>query len=250
VTSPCTACSKRCCHDYVVTVNSYDVWRLARGLRLDPRQFVVPVRPYDPASHGFRLEPGGVRHQLALDKVPGSPEHRACVFWMPVGPDAGRCGVYPLRPGVCRTYPAALVDGTVSRREDVLCPTEGWRHGELDDPAWKRRLDHLHVAYDIHGLLLTRWNLHVEQTAHPERLSFHGFLTYLLAFHEALVPVWELLGAEDFDVLASGWAARAASGTSPLATYVPDLAGSAAVFAGVRAVAATFFVEDGACAED
>ena len=154
MSSPCATCTRQCCHHYTVTVTGYDAWVIARGLGMAPEQFLVIVEQREPNERGFLLDQSGSSFDIALDKAPATQPEKPCLFWFGLPSGVGRCGIYALRPYVCQTYPAFLVKGAVTRREDVLCPTPAWRDGVLQEPRWRDRLLEMQVAVSYTHLTL------------------------------------------------------------------------------------------------
>jgi Fe-S-cluster containining protein len=223
MSSPCATCTERCCHHYLVTVSGYDAWLIATSMRLAPEQFLVPVKERETTGGGFLLSGEGPTYDIALDKAPARSEEKPCVFWVGVPGRGGRCGIYPVRPRVCQTYPAYLHDGQVARREDVLCPTAAWRDGTLQHPAWRRRLEAMRVEYDIYRLVVACWNDHVRRTPRPELLSFVGYCTYLLEFYDRLAGLRAAMPDAEWDALCACWSERLQAGDVPLSGDVPGL---------------------------
>jgi Fe-S-cluster containining protein len=185
-TSPCSTCTEGCCHEYLVTVTGLDVYRITRGLSLAPAQFTVAVPIVKPGVEGFRLGAADDRFQLALDKQRGAPRAGWCVFWLPFGETAGRCGIYQHRPQVCQTYPATMVDGEVARRDDVLCPAGSWGpESELLGEAWRRRAERQFAEYEIDAIVNRRWNT---SGAVPEGTgdALDAYATWMLAVYAEL----------------------------------------------------------------
>ena len=181
-TSPCSTCTEGCCREYLVTVTGLDVYRITRGLGLAPAQFAVVVPIVKPEIEGFRLGAADDRFQLALDKQQGG----WCVFWMPFGDTAGRCGIYRHRPQVCQTYPATMVDGEVARRDDVLCPAGSWGPGSaLASEAWRRRAERQFAEYEIDAIVNRRWNA---SAAVPDGAAdaFDAYATWMLGVYAEL----------------------------------------------------------------
>src|SRR5215213_103805 len=121
-TSPCATCTLGCCYRYDVNISGYDAWVIANGLQLPPGQFLSMVPEPSPTTRGVLLDRSGSTQQLVLAKRPTTQEHQPCVFLIELPNGTGRCGIYALRPLVCRTYPAYVRNGIVGRRDDVLCP--------------------------------------------------------------------------------------------------------------------------------
>ena len=185
-TSPCATCHEGCCREYLVTVTGLDVYRIARGLGLAPAQFTVAVPIVNPSVAGFRLGPTDARFQLALDKRRDPPREGWCVFWLPFGDGAGRCGIYPHRPQVCQTYPATMIDGEVARRDDVLCPAGSWGPGSaLMGEAWRRRAERQFAEFELDGIVNRRWN---ELAAIPEAeaVALDAYAAWMLGVYAEL----------------------------------------------------------------
>jgi Fe-S-cluster containining protein len=182
--SPCASCTEGCCREYTVTVTGLDVFRISRGLGLAPEQFAVCVPMDEPA--GFRLDDGEQRYRLALDKRRGGELAGWCVFWLPLGSAAGRCGIYSLRPQVCRAYPATLRDGEVVRRDDVLCPAGAWGPGSaLAGPAWRERVERQYAELELDAIVNARWNAR-ETLPDPPAEAFMSYLGWLLEVYSRL----------------------------------------------------------------
>ena len=237
MSSPCAACTRGCCRRYLVTVSGYDAWRIASSLRLAPEQFLVAVAQEKPDGKGFLLDRSEQTYDIALDKARARTKDQPCVFWIGLPGGTGRCGIYPVRPHVCQTYPAVLREGESVRREDVLCPKAAWRDGTLRQPAWLRHLHEMHVEHDIYRLVAARWNHHVRHPARPDLVSLTGYYGYVLQCYERLAPVRERIEPAEWAALCESWAASLLRGRSPLVDEVPELASWAWLFHGVVAAA-------------
>jgi Fe-S-cluster containining protein len=167
-----------------VTVTGLDVFRISGGLGLAPEQFAVCV-PMDEAA-GFRLDGGEQRYRLALDKRRDGELAGWCVFWLPLGSRAGRCGIYELRPQVCQVYPATLYDGEVVRRDDVLCPADAWGPGSaLAGPAWRERVERQYAELELDAIVNERWNAR-ESLPSPPAEAYMAYLGWLLEVYSRL----------------------------------------------------------------
>ena len=183
MSSPCSSCTKRCCSNYTVTITGYDAWLIGTGLRLSLHSFLVYVPLDDGIDRGFRLAPGGPRHDLALDKVGQYQKGNPCVFWVELAGGRGRCGIYGQRPFVCQTYPAYQQDGDVVLRDDVLCPAGSWNLTGMDLPLFRRRLHRFRMEQDVYAYVVSRWNAIVEAKG-PQGL--HAYYTFLMNVYDAL----------------------------------------------------------------
>jgi Fe-S-cluster containining protein len=108
--NPCEACLAPCCTK-TVWLSGTEAARIARALSLSFSDFVVagPHEEFEgqvdlTAWHPMELEEGPVRLRLR------QREDKGCVFRFHVNGRA-RCGNYANRPGTCRVYPHAWLDG-------------------------------------------------------------------------------------------------------------------------------------------
>jgi Fe-S-cluster containining protein len=203
-------------------VSGLDVHRIATGLHLAPEQFVVAVPQPEETPYSFRLAGMQDTYELALDKAGNRlDDDRPCVFWLPVGSAAGRCGIYPYRPYACQVYPATLEDGVMARREDVICPAEAWRDNTFEAPIWRRQYLRMQCEADIYQLAVGRWNYHFEQTAQTDGLALPTYLAYLMALYDNLLPILSSPGDDAWSELAEEWTEYLSTGESPVIGDVP-----------------------------
>jgi Fe-S-cluster containining protein len=192
VSAPCASCHVRCCFAYVVPVTGFDAWRIATELQIGLDQFLVAIPANEQQPTAFRLDLSGRFHAIALDKQEDDGEHdgdRACIFWYPLLEGYGRCGVYAVRPNVCRTYPAYLRDGAVHLRQDVVCPPRSWSLASLNLPAWRRNLLLGQLHDEAYASVVGAWNDHVGETGTSYGLAaYYGYLT---ATYRELAPRWD-----------------------------------------------------------
>jgi len=251
MTSPCTNCTLGCCRKYLVTVTGYDVWVIANGLNLAPEQFIVTVPQKAPNGRGFLLDPSSsTTYNIALDKQQAKDEGRGCddepcVFWIELDGGIGRCGIYPLRPYVCQTYPGTFVDSTqVVRREDVLCPDDAWRDGVLQRPIWRERVLRMFVEYEIYGLAVSRWNYHVQHTLHPDRIDPLGYYAFLFSYYGKLEPLRASVTPAEWVAMCEQWCECLRHGVSPIEQGNERMRSWAGLISAVCAAASRFFPED------
>src|SRR5215213_7675193 len=239
--NPCASCTLGCCHRYDVNISGYDAWVIANGLQLPPEQFLSVIVEPTRTESSILLDRSGISHQLVLAKRPTLQENQPCVFLIELPNGSGRCGIYNLRPQICRTYPAYLRSGVVGRRGDVLCPDDAWRDGILDDPIWYEQLISQFVESDIYELVLARWNFYVLQTPQPEAISLAGFYSYLLEFYARLEPLRMHLPAAEWAAMCRAWDACIDGGVSPLLTERAEMQPWQATLDAIRAVGNSFF---------
>ena len=226
--SPCDGCAAGCCRKFTVTIGGFDAYRLATGLALPMADFAELRWGLEPdGDHRVLLNgkaaPGRRYYRLALQRVPDpDPAYQVrCIFLLSVG-ERGRCGVYGLRPGICRTYPAFLTDGgRVGSADGKFCPPRAWNVESMDVPYFRRELLYRRRHDLLFDELVDAWNERLLATGgeHVER-DFFGFLSTVYgelgrrepslfddgaAGDAQLWPLAELKSALDRAVRSIGW---------------------------------------------
>jgi hypothetical protein len=171
-----------------------------------------------PNSFGFVLDNSGQTFSLALAKTisPADGEEQ-CTFWLSLdGGATGRCGIYGLRPTVCRTYPAIMHGDEVVRREDVMCPTQAWRDNTLQARRWRDDIFRVTVESDIYRVAVGRWNRYVEAQGDSEPRDYEEYLAYLLDFYDRLAGIRESEGEARWDEMSEWWGTLRLEGVGPL----------------------------------
>lgn len=242
--NPCATCVIGCCHRHTVNVGGYDIWLIARGLELDPSQFAQPaaLRAFD--KPGFLLRPGGPRYELTLAKRPTGAEHEPCLFLVELPDGTGRCGIYPLRPLICRSYPATARGGMVIRRTDVLCPDGAWPDAALSTPEWYEQVARHNVEADIYSLVLSRWNYRVLYSRLENAYTFADFLVFLVQIYDQLEQARAALPPGQWRELCLRWEGCLDRLVSPLLHDCEELRPWAATVAAIRGAVGSFFAED------
>jgi Fe-S-cluster containining protein len=239
--SPCATCVLGCCYRHTINISGYDLWLLANGLELQPTEFVQAVPVLFPSPRAFRLAESGVWYQLALQKRPTAAEHQPCIFLLELPGQLGRCGVYGLRPGVCRSYPAYLRNGLVGRRDDVLCPDDAWYNGELDAPQWRADLIQQFVEFDIYELAVARWNFAAESGILPTTATLDQFLDYLMQFYHQLAALRAQWSPDQSNLMINAWESCLDRLVSPLTTECVELEPWAEKLTAIRLISNSFF---------
>jgi len=171
---PCSTCGA-CCRGYYVPITGFDLWRICRSLGLDPGDFVVAFGQQPGAPFGFRLRHGGECYELALEKRGRFGLGQPCVFLEELPEGVSRCGIYAVRPGVCRAYPI----------RPALCPSGAWADDEPRQPHWREVWQTVSDDFDRYGQIVLAWNAQVD--AHPElALSFNQYVNHLLTVYDRL----------------------------------------------------------------
>jgi hypothetical protein len=202
-----------------VSITGYDAWVIARGLHLPLESFLIAFPVTGPNDRGFLLEPQGERYEIALDKVGRFQKGNPCIFWIDLGNDRGRCGIYAFRPHVCQTYPAYQQQDTIILRSDVLCPTGSWNLTGIDLPLFRQRLFRFRVEQDIYSCIVAAWNRTSERLGVARGLSeYYAFLTNT---YDALERFRAGITPDVLDAIVERWGAMDSSWPNPL---IADLA--------------------------
>jgi Fe-S-cluster containining protein len=163
VSSPCDGCVADCCRAFTVVLHAWDAYRIARDLGVPLERFVeLQGAPAPDENHQLVLDataPPGERlyHRMVLLRVPDERLSRRCVF-LDSSSGAGRCGIYPSRPGMCRAYPALVIDGALRLARCEHCPPGAWSLETLDGPLYRARYLEARRQLLIHYALVDGWN--------------------------------------------------------------------------------------------
>jgi Fe-S-cluster containining protein len=174
---------KACCHATKVVVTGADLHRMATALDVAPWDPVVYTEAPPEAADGFRLAAGGPRYQLVLAKrEDGGRGDAACVFLWKLADGHAQCGLGELRPLVCQSYPAVIVDGMVGA-DSPACTCRRWTIDDLDAGAERARLDALLAETAVYAAVVEAWNAALPDP--PEVCTFTAFCRYVLAAYAA-----------------------------------------------------------------
>ncbi len=221
---PCDGCISGCCRGYHVVLTGGDAFRIARGLALPPNDF-CELRWLGEEQGRYRILLNGLPgaepryYRLALRRLPGDhPRYeKRCNFLLTVG-ERGRCGIYDLRPAVCRTYPTGLGDDGAVHLEagGQYCP-EPWSLERIDVPAFRLRHQHRDRQIALWDALVDGWNARLRADA--EAVGHSVFYRFLLdAYTDIAARAPSLLAADEpfapVDVAAAAAAALRAIGVS------------------------------------
>ena len=110
--SPCKFCNGNCCASYVITVNSFDVLRIAEFTGLKPDEFAylrrLDILVYDD-EQVVECRDNKMKDHFILCLM----SHPCCFF------DGKKCGINSVKPLYCRIFPYDR-HGNLSR--NALCP--------------------------------------------------------------------------------------------------------------------------------
>jgi Fe-S-cluster containining protein len=242
--SNCSVCpTVVCCSVYNVNILGRDVYRIARRRALPAGAFVTYVEQAEPDATGFRLVSGGPVYMLSLTKREegATPAGWPCAFLLDLPHGVHRCGLYEERPLVCRTYPAAMYQGVIQLRREVVCPVAVYDIGKVDLRHWRAPLLENRVERDIHEAFIAAWNRLVE--AEPTKtFILDELLNYLMNFYsrtDELRPLdqgrWEQVRAAWVRLLELHQSPLQLAESVPPEATVPEDAALWTLAAGLRA---------------
>ncbi|MFO0727341.1 MAG: YkgJ family cysteine cluster protein [Myxococcota bacterium] len=175
----CDLCPGRCCRKYIQT-SIPDAVLLCATLGV-PFSAILRLAPASPGPRAFAVDKDE-RYIAAEDGWPGYGElalrqhpDQSCVF-LAEFEGHFRCGVYGLRPSVCRLYPLSWTDGErQGGPNSVLCPfpyavTPSMEARFLDD------LEQARLGWARHEALVAEW--HARPAEDPR--SFDAFLRFVV----------------------------------------------------------------------
>jgi Fe-S-cluster containining protein len=214
--NPCAVCNQKCCYNYTVTVTGYDTWLIAKHLHLALEQFLI----YFPASKAnagnFKLDNSEMNFNIALAKRENASDEKPCVFWLSLPGGYARCGIYPLRPLVCKNYPAFLGDGSVHLRTDVVCPQCAWNLSSMNIPLWRERLLRFQMEYDIYCYIVEQWNEYVQASLPEVVYPINVYYGYLMHIYNRLESVRNSISVEEAKSILQRWGQIAENRVNPL----------------------------------
>jgi len=178
---------KTCCYAPVVIPGGHDIWRISRSLLVQPTSFLVYFRTGQPRRDAFHLDHSGREFRLALAKGPTRRTKTAppCVFLMKTRDGSHRCSLGDLRPAVCRTFPAEVVDGVVCVRPDAGCACRGWNLSDMDlDEEWSD-LTERQSDLETYCAIVDKWNSLVADAPSGALFVFEQFCPHVLKEYDA-----------------------------------------------------------------
>ncbi len=150
--------------------------RISEVLCAKPWDFTVAVPAEEGAADAFFLALDGPAYQMALAKrgrktAPKGP----CTFLWKLNDGHAQCGLGDLRPGVCRAYPALLVNGTLCA-DSSACTCRRWSVLDFDGETERAVLADVAQEDAAYTAVVSRWN----QALDSER-TYRDFCDFLLA---------------------------------------------------------------------
>lgn len=212
--SNCSACSSMgCCIEYNVTIIGRDAYVIAGNCHLPVQAFTYYFEQHEPSSTGFKLAAGGPAHDFALAKrSEGTRDgHSPCAFLMDLPEGIMRCGLYELRPHVCRTYPGTRYRGVVQFRRVAKCPASFYDISKVNIGRWGPLLTELRFEYDLYERFVAAWNARVESRGAGTECAVAEYYAQLIDFYHGTErlrpkakPAWQRLCRVWSDLLDDG----------------------------------------------
>lgn len=162
-----TCHEKACCHGAPVIVTGRDLWRISTAFEVAPWDVTRCAPAGGGAVGAFRLEPGGLAHQVVLARRgravrPGAP----CIFLWKLGDGHAQCGLGATRPLVCRARPTV---GCTCSRSSLL---------DLDPESDGVLLAAFQRELAEHCEVVAAWNRDLAETG-PR--TYRDFCSHLVA---------------------------------------------------------------------
>ena len=211
-TNLCDGCHGGCCRHYILTVTAFDIIRIADALGLKEVDICsfIPIKNHD-HPQGVILKENSKHFPFSLltlkkidsDVIKGTTR---CLFLVeghrkeplnghetndhPGQNFFGKCGIYPLRPLMCQTYPysmandidASLISRSISEKRIQqsgyeLCPsTTNWPWGEQnsfsDVDRISNQLAREQFELNTYNKFIKVWNNNVKSNDRNEFFTF------------------------------------------------------------------------------
>lgn len=175
---------KTCCHTTRVIVSGRDMWRIARAIEAAPWEFTVYGEAVEGAVDGFQLVHGGPAYQVILAKRGKvGPKGAPCFFLWKLADGHAQCGLGQLRPQVCQSYPALLVDDLLCV-ESSACTCRRWSLLDLDEARDRAQIRQMLAEAEEYSQIVADWNERLSPGG-PAR-TYPEFCAFVLALYDRL----------------------------------------------------------------
>ena len=169
---------KSCCYNSKVIISGQDMWRITQALELAPWDFTLYTEAVEGAVDAFQLVYSGPFYQVVLAKRgPVSSQGAPCVFLWKLADGHAQCGLGSLRPKVCLSYPAMLVDDML-RVESSHCTCRRWSLVDLDAEHEVALIEQVLAEAAEYSQIVATWNRGLTE-ANGER-TYREFCSYVL----------------------------------------------------------------------
>jgi Fe-S-cluster containining protein len=181
-----TCKQKSCCHATIV-LTGRDVWRIARGLGVPPRSFVMVFASPVARRDAFALDQSERRFRLALAHQPSKRKVTAspCIFLLRTRQRHHRCALGPLRPMLCQSFPSQVTDGILSL-QTADCTCGKWNLADLDMAAERAQVGTQQDEAEEYCQIVSAWNAQIPPGRDDPQAAFGAFCDYLLSTYDHL----------------------------------------------------------------
>jgi Fe-S-cluster containining protein len=176
---------KACCHTTIVPTGR-DVWRIARGLDVPLRSFLVYFESAVERRDAFHLDRSGRRFRLALARQPARRTGAApCIFLLHTRQRHHRCALGSLRPLLCRSYPANVADGIV-RLDAEGCTCRSWSLADVDIAGERALVAERQAEAEEYCRVVAAWNAGLPADPAEGSVDFGAYCEYLLTTYDSV----------------------------------------------------------------
>jgi Fe-S-cluster containining protein len=173
----------------MVVPSGRDVWRIARTLDSPPWTFMVYFTALQPRPDAFYLDQSELSYRLLLGKRRPARRTKApppCIFLLRGRDRSHLCGLGELRPLVCQTFPADLVNGLVQILPDTGCTCRAWSLANLDIEAERPLLEQREREAEEYYGIVARWNERVAAAPADTTFEFPDYCRFLLDAYDEI----------------------------------------------------------------
>ena len=169
---------KSCCQSSRVFITGLDMWRISEALELAPWDFTMYTDAVEGAPDAFQLSCDGPFFQVILGKRGETgPQGAACIFLWKLADGHAQCGLGALRPLVCLSYPAVLIDD-ILRVDESRCSCRRWSLVDLDADSEMELIEQLMDEKAKYSEIVVAWNQQLRGIAGAQ--AFRDFCAYVL----------------------------------------------------------------------
>jgi Fe-S-cluster containining protein len=168
---------KTCCLNSRVIITGLDMWRISQALELAPWDFTMYTHAVEGAPDAFQLAADGPSFQVILGKRGEVGTHGApCIFLWQLADGHAQCGLGALRPLICQSYPAVLIDDLL-RVDGSHCTCRRWSLADLDAAHELALIGQLLEETAAYGEIVTAWNRALQRDVEQ---TFRDFCSHVL----------------------------------------------------------------------
>jgi hypothetical protein len=110
--------------------------------------------------------------------------------------------------------------GVIHERDASICPPGSWPAVALERPAWRHDYARQRRRFDLHALVVTRWNARVMAAPPGQTFRMHEFSSYLLNVHDQLADLHRAVGEAGLAEIERTWGELPGDATLAEAVYL------------------------------